>query len=319
MTAEAIARVCADLRSGRFVNPQPDDPPLRAYAEKVTRGSATGPVVDATALYHSLVARDEPVYIYEDHPCIAPPWDWASICYRNEHGNVAVMTMLGAEWREEGAYADATADEIQADVEVSRSMTQPAPWQPAEPVDWSRVRWIIDTLLFLGGRRGDGRPFQTMGPLHMWRFAVYDDGTPADLHWLHLVPDYPMEHWDMAHLVLLGALNFMNCRNVDLVEPHRPRPEAKRIARTGVRVSTINVFPAGRSPRGGQPTGAGVPLTSVRGNFAHYGACCSYHAPRGLLFGKLEGRYWRPQHARGTAELGEVRSDYQLHPVDPAS
>jgi hypothetical protein len=34
-----------------------------------------------------------------------------------------------------------------------------------------------------------------------------------------------MKYWGMAHVTLLGALNFTNCRNVELVDPQRPRAQ----------------------------------------------------------------------------------------------
>lgn len=276
MTAEPIARVVADLRAGRVRT-------LTRQTERFADSWHPDPVVDATAIYHSLVARNDPIAIYEDHPCIAPPWDHAAICYVNEHGNVIVMCSL------------AGSDDQR--------------WDTAEPVDWDRVRWRLNTFLFIGGRGATGA-MATLGPVHLWQYAIYDDGTPADLHWVQLEQRYPMEHWDMAHLVLLGALNFMNCRNVDIVDPIRPRPEARRIARTGVVVHTINVFPIGRSARTQRAaSGAGTPLTSVRGHFACYGP----EYDRGLLFGKYAGRYWIAQHARGAAELGESSHDYVLH------
>lgn len=272
--ASAIGRVVADLRTGN-IRALSDD--LRDLAGPWP----AEPVVDATAIYRSLVAREESVALYEDHPCISPPWEHAAICYVNEHGNVIVMCALADSSRQ---------------------------WETAEPVDWERVRWRLNTFVFIGGRSTVSGPMPTIGPVHLWQFAIYEQGEPADLHWVHLVPEYPLEHWDMAHLVLLGALNFMNCRNVELVEPRRPRAEARRLARTGVTVHTINVFPIGRSSRSVKSDPLGVPLTSVRGHFATYGPAYG----RGLLFGKHEGRFWIPQHARGSAEIGTSDHDYRI-------
>jgi hypothetical protein len=284
VTAEPIAEVVADLRAGRVRFPM--DRSLARDALLVAKVS-TETVVDATAIYRSLVAKEEPIWLYEDHPCIAPPWDSAAVCYVNEHGNVMVMTALASEFRNPADWED--------------------DWKPAQPVEWDRVRWILNTFLWLGGHGGDGA-FPTTGPVHMWRFAIYRDGEPADLRWIQLVPEYPMKHWDMAHATLLGSLNFLNCRNVELVEPQRHRGERRRLGRTGVVVKTINVFPAGRSSRTIATTGAGTPLTSVRGHFAHYGP----QYDRRLLFGKLAGRFWHPQSARGKADLGEHLNDYRL-------
>lgn len=288
MTAEPIARVVADLKAGRATNLLSENPGLYELALERCRDMV---VVDATAIYHSLLAKDEPVYVYEDHPNIAPPWRSAAVCYENEYGNVVVL--------------QASADEVP---EGARGEL----WEPAEPVNWDRVRWVIDTCVWLGGRSPARGSVPTAGPVHVWRFAVYDDGEPADLRWVQVVPEYPMERWDMGHLILLQALNFMNARNVELVEPARERHERKRLARLGVTVKTINVFPVGRSSRSrsGAFVGGGTPLTSVRGHFAHYGSAYG----RGLLFGKYEGRYWHPQHARGSKEHGESERDYRLVP-----
>ncbi len=284
MTAEPIARVIADLRAGR-VRHVVSDPRLNEIALK-RAGTAT--VVDATAIYDALVLKDE-VWVYEDHPSIAPPWESAAVCYVNEHGNVIVMQV--------------TADEVP---ESKRRKL----WDTDNSVDWDRVRWVLDTFVYMGGRSTEFGPLPTTGPAHMWRFAVYEDGAPANLSWIKLMPERPLEHWDTANLTLLGALNFMSCRNVSLVEPVRPRPSRRRLERLGVKVHTINVTPVGKSYRGsGAGESAGVPLTSVRGHFAEYGV-----NGKGLLFGKLAGRFWVPAYARGSKEFGESEKDYRLVP-----
>ena len=284
MTAEPIARVVADLRAGR-VRHVVADPRLNELALK---RATTATVVDATAVYDALVLKDE-VWVYEDHPNIAPPWESAAVCYVNEHGNVIVMQV--------------TADEIP---ERKRRRL----WDTAGPVDWDRVRWVLDTFVWMGGRSEEFGPLSTTGPAHLWRFAVYEDGVPADLSWIQLMPERPLEQWDTAQFVLLGSLNFLGCRNVSLVEPVRPRPSRRRLERLGVKVHTINVKPVGKSYRGsGSGDGAGGPLTSVRGHFAEYG-----QNGKGLLFGRLAGRYWIPQHARGSKDVGESEKDYRLAP-----
>jgi hypothetical protein len=284
MTADAIANVIADLRDGQ-VRHAVSDVELNGVA--VARGKAAT-IVDSTTIYTSLVARDKPIWIYEDHPNIAPPWENAAICYVNEHGNVIVM---------------------QASV---RDPAQIRPWDSDNPIEWYRVRWIIETFLWLGGKSTELGAFPVTGPIHMWRHAVYGNGEAADMRWYHLCPECPMESWDMAHLVLLGSLNFMACRNIQLVEPVRPRALRRRLERLGVSVKTINVLPVGKTYRGDgekpEPSGMGVPLTSVHGHFAHYGP----EYGRGLLFGKLSGKFWIPQFARGSAEHGISEHGYKL-------
>lgn len=286
MKSVEIADVVSDLRAGRVGLPHADE---RVFNTALAQAQIPGPVVDATQIYQSLADNPKPVYLYEDHPSIIPPWSSASVVYVNEHGNVVVLHILSEEINKK-----------------ERS----AKWETTETVDWEKVRWTTQVTVWMGGRSDTlNRNIPVVGPLHMWLHAVHENGTPADIHWVKLREEYPMENWDMANLVVLGVLNYMNCRNVEIVEPSRPRAETRRIARTGVRVSVINVFPVGRSTRSDTKNkGCGVPLTSVRGHFSCYGPDYG----KGLLFGKLAGRFWVPQHARGDKSLGEIDHEYIL-------
>jgi len=151
--------------------------------------------------------------------------------------------------------------------------------------------------------------------MHLWRLAVYGTGEPADMRWVQLLPDVPLDNWEMTQITLLASLNFLACKNVDIAEPVRPRPERRRLARLGVDVQAIVVRPIGkrtRSAGGGGAPGDAVPLTSVRGCFHHYGPAYG----KGLLFGKLAGKFWVPAHAKGSAENGgSDQRDYVLKPA----
>jgi len=324
--AEAIARVVADLRKGVVVDAlsrsKPDSDNGKILHDVALAFAGLGPIIDATPIYKALVDKDEPINMYEDH-VIAPPWDFGAICYRNEHGNVIVMTNHCIDWHNARTGDDADALGVSKDTwrKVAESMerlvggTSNDRWDTDIPIDWDEVRWTIDTFVWIGGRTQVTKPQPTYGPVHLWRSAVYPDGRPADLHWVHLAEKYPMEHWDMAHMVLLGALTFCNTTNCEIAEPVRPRAEQKRIARTGIRVSQIHVRPMGKTTKGERRLEP-LDLTArhgVRGHMAHYGDCCpGRHDPKGRLFGKLEGRYWIPPHVRGNPEHGEVVQGYTL-------
>lgn len=281
MTAEAIARVVADLRAKRVR--VPDE--WNSTAGNELLSLPMSPVIDATDIYRSIVDTPRDMFPYEDHPCIAPPWEHAVVSFVNGHGNViSIVTMTVPKGPDDQWQTD-------ADTHV---------------IDWDRVKWNVLALLFIGGRSPHlAGPIPTSGPLWGWRIAVYEDGSPADLRWVEVTPGDAHE-WDIASLVLLGSLNFLNCSNVDVAIPARPRAETRRIARTGVEVHTISVYPPGKATRTtSTETALGAPLRSVRGHFAHYGP--DYH--RGLLFGKLAGRFWIPQRA-----VGETTNDYELRP-----
>lgn len=334
MTAEAIAACVADLAAGgdrvQVLNAhEPTRPVPSELAHEAVTVARECETIDATPLYRSIldtIERGPGINLYEDHPCVAPPWPTALVSYVNDAGNVVLMAQR-AEQFDVSDPDHMEARDFAAGVESIRDHTNPGPWEPAEPVDWSHVRWIIRTTIWRGGRAG-GRPVALQGPFLTWYYAIYADGTPADLHWVNLVGDGwqfqdgtsggDHERWQIANLVNLGVLNFMNATNVDIVEPARPRPERRRIARTGVTVKVLNVFPSGRSTRSARRPGpaAGVPLHTVRGHWSHYGACCPHHEPRGLLFGKYTGRVWVPMSARGSAEHGEIAKTYRPVPQD---
>ena len=161
MSAEEIAKVVADLRGGRYVTPRnlrrDVDEPLRETA-RVVASNDEGPVVDATAIYRSLVDHWRPVNVYEDHPNIAPPWEHAVVGYRNEHGNVLVANVLA---REQKLGDDRPLWDPQ---ELIRPGGASEPDETMDhTVDWSRVRWVTYVVLWIGGRGASG-PAPTAGP-----------------------------------------------------------------------------------------------------------------------------------------------------------
>lgn len=328
MTAEPIAKVMLDLQGKGKTVGMPKTVKYGLHRSALAR--IAGPVVDATMIYHDLVKHEEEIDLYGDHPCITPPWKKACICYVNEHGNVVVMALYVKERHNdpEPEWRQANQNELRGG--------KPGAVLLSPQVEWAKVRWVVDTCIWVGGegnvphtvRDENGKPklddngepmveyvhqkVPTTGPFHMFNFAIDEQGAPLDIHWYDFTNGvYGPEHWDMALMVLLTSLNYLNCKNVEIAEPSRPRAERRRMERTGSpSIYTINVFPPGQSSTKsakGAPVG-GMPLSPVRGHFAHYGP----QFGKGLLFGKYSGRYWIGQHVRGSAELGENEVDYKL-------
>lgn len=287
MTAEQIAEVIADIRAGRVKHHVPD-PAINSYL--LDRARLPQPVVDATAVYKALIDRatGQGVNMYDDFPTVASPWDEALVAYVSVHGNVIVLQTHAEPW---------------ADRE---------PWETTNPVDWGRVRWLVEAAIWVGGRDGTGRPLSTQGPAHLLQHAVYDDGSAADLHWVALLGRHNDQTWQMPLVTLNATLNFLACSNVEIAEPKRPFPVRQRLRKTRVQVQTIVVRPPGKRSR---PTGEVRPvdeldttLTTVRGSFARYGPAFD----RGLLFGKYAGKFWRPAYVRGAGD--PEQKDYLLKP-----
>lgn len=310
MSAEPIAEIVADIHKGRVNHPAATDAAGTEISKiLLKRAQLPQPVVDCTAIFTAQQAKDE-IHLYDDHPQITPPWTDALLCYVNTFGNV-----IGLQVHRE-------------DHDGSTPSTRM--WFTENVVDWSQVRWIAETVIWAGGRSGDGKYLPTSGPVHMFRHAINGDGSVADINWLALIgergmlgerrdlPDPNRGVWDAALITLGASLNFLAASNVEIAEPQRPRPERRRIARTGVTVQAIVVRPPGKrraassTPR---PIEAGEQVFSpVRGHWARYGP----DYDRGLLFGKFAGKFWIPAFARGAANGDEGQRDYVLRPGDAA-
>jgi hypothetical protein len=288
-----IAKVVADLRDGRIHRPPGVDDKVFKLAADIA--ATPQPVVDVTALYteRTTTLMDRDWAPYDEHPSIAPPWNQALFTYLNKHGNVVVASMHA--W------------------EPDRTST---PWwdtQNNSEIDWEAQRWRIVVMYWMGGKTQNSIPVVTAGPVWMTDLAVGELGEPADIHWVHLWQGTTVEEMQVPTFVVLDALNFLNCRNVDIVEPRRRNHERKRIAKTGITVNEIHVFPTGKTTRNsstGEPLGTAH--APVRGHFAEYGD----RYGKGKLFGKLEGRFYISPHIRGSKDVGESVQEFTLHTED---
>lgn len=264
--------------------------------------------VDVTAL-HRTVTESEGFYIYED-TISRPPWTNALLCYAwraNEapddyDGPILPEHEFDGTYMVHATYTDVEANPLPDDMR----------WDPAEGVtnvdhtlDWSKVKWVAVASL-LAWRRDRG----IIGPVHGWKAAIDADGNVLDLMNIAVSGELEPPWANNPLLVWLKAVTLLNCRNVTLVEPTRTRAQRRRFERDGIRISEIHVFPSGTSVRGrSMPVGSGAPLHSVRGHIARYGPKWG----RGLLFGRIEGEFWIPQHARGSAERGTVEQHITVH------
>lgn len=294
MTAEAIARTIRYFARGEVLGGTEYDrvaASVLPHAEQVKLVAAST-IVDVTALYRQIQGRGEGRDVYRDH-VFAPPWESASYCWVSARGQVFVAHV----------YTDLAVDLPSALRWESTSGTH--------SIDWDSVKWASCVLLWVGETTGDdGVHRPPFGPIFGWTVAVADAGEIIDVRWIEMVPLAPEERLlvDSTALYWLGAVNFLNCRNVEAVEPVRPRGERRRLERLGVRVHEINVLPIGKTGRSrSRGESLGVPLASVRGHFAAYG-----QDGKGLLFGKYSGRFWIPQHARGSAEHGVIDQSFTV-------
>jgi hypothetical protein len=309
LSAELIAEVVADIRAGRAQCPAATD---RIGTEishlMLGRAQLPQPVVDCQEIFRQQLTKQE-IRMYDDWPSATPPWVDAIFGYVNTYGNTIIMQVHRVE--HDGATLGHNT------------------WRTENPVDWARVKWISEASIWVGGHSvTTSRNIPTSGPCHIIRHAIRDDGAPEDINWIALlakrgqfgahteIDDPAVAIWEATMVTLSATLNFLNASNVDIAVPARPRAERRRIARTGVEVQTIVVRPPGKRRAGG--TGVRpidsleTVLSPVRGHFSHYGE----RYGRGLLFGKLEGKFWIPGHVRGAGDGEPQQRDYQLRPAE---
>lgn len=138
--------------------------------------------------------------------------------------------------------------------------------------------------------------------------------TPEDLKMMEIAakmqPDWGhSSQIDMT--VICAALSFLNCKNVVTQEAGRTSPPPKWV-KEGVPTVKYHVIKIDgrlvkRTGESATETGRHLSLHVCRGSFAHYTA----EKP---LFGKYAGDFWRPQHTRGSAEVGTVEKTYKIVP-----
>lgn len=117
------------------------------------------------------------------------------------------------------------------------------------------------------------------------------------------------------------TLGFLHCKNIQAEEVHvEPKVRAKRRKKLGhdpLSMSVLRIDIPGKKWKSnptGEKTGIEQRFHIVPGHFAHYGDCCpGLHEEHGMLFGKLEGVYWMPSHARGNPERGISNSILNLN------
>jgi len=129
--------------------------------------------------------------------------------------------------------------------------------------------------------------------------------TPKQLRYSHAIP-----------AIVAHTLAFMNCKNVviqdDTHEYAQPAKWYRRTKVPQVTYHTINIQP--RTVRHNpNPISTGIQqrLHICRGHFMHY----KEDGPG--MFGRgVYGRFWVPQHPRGSQELGIINARYNVSPPD---
>lgn len=187
--------------------------------------------------------------------------------------------------------------------------------------------WVLQLMYCVAGK--DHAP-STVGKILIWvdKDGVLLDAPRGELVFIDmLVPDLisflpdgvpeienPTLRHDCARQIaqtVCDVLVLLGCKNVGLsaiTDNKQFRIATKRHgpSSTGYRYHVLVVRPAGgKSDSPGIEIGT-MPRHVCRGHFAEYGPDFG----KGLLFGRLAGRFYIPPHVRGNTEYGEVAKDY---------
>lgn len=306
MSAERIAQAVRKFREGHVKT-------MEGMGDPIPPLSCNETVVDISAIYEQVQAMKE--FAPYEQVC-RPPWMEALLCCDDRKFDATYLVTLAAlDTSDPAALAALERQEMQLGKEVDSG--------------WLEHRWVM-ILNIMGVAYENGSPLGVLGPMATYGLTIDADGTPTKIRGrvaplvaqtphgtlTGLDPNNPDDVRGYESIMeelmstCLAALTFLNCRNVTVAVPHRHRAQARRLDRIGVEVTEIHVYSMGRTVQGTRPLSAegGVPAHAVRGNLARYGP----KYDRGLLFGKHEGVFWRPQHARGNPVHGTREHEYVL-------
>jgi hypothetical protein len=160
------------------------------------------------------------------------------------------------------------------------------------------------------------------GPLTYQLLSVNADGSIVDQVTLVNEPLFRQalgEGWQLAAATAttfwysgLLAVSFCHCKNVsvrrDEASQRLARRRTERCGGITLSYKTLEIAPMKKvlAKAGAQgPAGLKKALHICRGHFAHY-------EDKGL-FGKYKGRFWIPQHVRGSIEIGAALKDYKVN------
>lgn len=300
------------LRAGKGLTP--DGKPEAANAPWET-GIARVIIADNVADY----TRDRNL-IVEDLPCLRPPWNSFWIEYPSTSGGERRGVLCY------DAYDLATQEAEEPDSNNMIDGLIEAAIKDAEKNGHHRleVKACLGLAVHIGERD------RTIGPVALMTYALNHSGRAIGNRWvlhpklrdgLGKMKDPGM--WALAAAApALQTIAFLHCKNA-VMETSRPevavsRKWQKRTGNPLTTYQTVRLDLPRKSSRSTGRKGTGIEqgLHIVAGHFAHYGDCCpEEHEVKGKLFGKHEGIYWIPGHARGSTERGPVLHDFEVKPI----
>lgn len=309
------------------------DAPLHWHSDAIRLQVLESQVIDATNVYRMLNADRRPWDLYE-LPCAAPPYDDVMVEYLQSNGRT--VGLQGS--AQTGPFFTHMLVGDKAPGKNGFRMLRPRSGEPMlqlplwlsdnlpDQAAWDRVRWTWHVQMLQDGHD------RAWGPLSYMYAALDEGGRLLDLGWSLTVQLAGGEDVEEATLqltsqpfrVFMMTMSLMQCTNIETVYVDQPAALGKKHRKRGklrpgqelVRYQVLKVRQSAKqvARHGGPALSADLgAFHGVRAGFHHYGNCCpGVHAPKGLLFGKYEGRVWVPSHMRGDPDHGVIEKTYEV-------
>jgi hypothetical protein len=177
------------------------------------------------------------------------------------------------------------------------------------------LRWLVKCNSFMQPRR-HGPVYGPLGDQTLFidqKGVVLEENSRVNLHYL-TDEGWCRDGGGISTMWFSGllAISFLHCKNVTIQREEIPVALRKRQAERGrtwtATFKTLEITPLKAVlERAASENHAGLKraLHICRGHFANY-------EERGL-FGKYPGRFWIPQHMRGSVQQGAVLKDYKVN------
>lgn len=265
------------------------------------------PVIEVTNCDRYLNSLDK-YDIYEQFPCVAPILDLWWMEYtrpgRSPEKVGAVFLDIGKEGFEKREHV--TSKLIYPEVVAEKG------------------HFFLEVNMYFQQKK------DIIGPVAVFHIIADEQGRPIEqtyelsAEYTDQLPSNEVDEptlWFFRRLApFLQGISFMHCKNVR-IEKNEASDKQQKKRKKNMRAALTKYFTVGIEPFKEKINKASVnadpndettvPLTIARGHYAEYGP----EFDKGLLFGKIAGRFWVPFHVRGNVKNGVRKKDYEVKDV----
>lgn len=266
---------------------------------------------------------DEKFEFITDFPCIVPPWP--NIWLEWEHPNR--IRLKGKLHEIKGDRLGKFAVLVLTQEDPKSSLIPEAKWRTEFHCFYPYQRFpFIGSFQYFIDEKGNGIVKQIQAEGDEVKYYLPRQLSPDYIPYAStqgLSPAEFMQHMEAAFVWPIWlAFSFCHCKNITLKEHAPNKKESAHHRRLHgmplTKYYTLEIDPMKKilqSEGNIEANGLKKALHICRGHFAEYGPDFG----KGKLFGKHEGRFWIPQHMKGSSEQGIIHKDYSVNAPEVAA